>query len=875
MAELLYRLGRFSSRRSWTVITGWIVALALAAGAFLAFGGTVTTTMSIPGTETERVNAQLTDELDGLGGAAGTVVFRTEDGSAFTDAQVEQIGELLGDLAGTDRVDDVVNPFDAAADRADQEQQLADGVAQLDAAERQVADGTAQLDAAEAQLDAGQAQLDAAIAQAQADGTYAFAEAQFSAQQAELDRNRAELDAQRAELEAGAAELPDQRAQLEDGQRLVDAASEIRTVSTDGATATGVVMFEDDLFALPAETKAAVAEAIDAAGIDGVQVDYSSEIASNIDGLLGPGEIAGVVLALLVLIVMFRALLPAVLPIVSSIIGVGVGVAGSLAFSGLVDMTSVTPVLGVMLGLAVGIDYALFIMNRHRSQVLAGMEVRESIALANGTSGNAVVFAGSTVLVALLALNITGIPFLGVMGTVGAACVLIAVLLAVSFTPAVLGLLGIRIVNRRARAQVGHEAHARPDLKPMKTGRALLRAALAIIVLLIVAIPALSMRLGLPDGSSEATDSTQYRAYTAVADAFGAGQNGPLLVTAALPAGVAEDDVLATQADLADLLLEQDGVVAVVPVGVSDDRDFLAFQVVPVDGPSSESTEQLVHDLRDLSPLPRAAAGGIAGVDGDIDLGVAGQASGNIDISEKLAGVLPVYLALVVGLSLLILILVFRSILVPLVATAGFVLSLFAAFGAIVAIFQWGWLGSVFGVHDPGPVLNFAPIIIMGVLFGLAMDYQLFLVSGMREAYVHGVPARTAVVAGLRNGRVVVAAAAIIMTAVFGGFVFSHLTMVRPLGFGLAIGVLFDAFIVRMLLIPAVMHLLGESAWWLPKWLDRILPNVDVEGAALERTHPVHGAESDASVAAGGDATDGSIAAVDPGAVEGRRQPIG
>lgn len=859
MAELLYRLGRLASRRSWTVITGWIVTLALAAGAFLAFGGTLTTTMSIPGTETERVTEQLTDELDGLGGATGTVVFRTDDGSAFTPSQEEQIGELLDGIAEIDRVDDVVNPFAAASERAEQEQQLADGAAQLDEAEQQVADGSAQLDAAEAQLDAGQAQLDAAVAQAQADGTYAFAEAQFAAQQAELDANRAQLDAQRAELEAGAAELPDQRSRLEDGQRLVDAASEIRTVSADGATAAGAVLFEDELFSLSDETKAAVAGELDDADIDGVSIDSSSEIASSIEGLLGPGEIAGVALALLVLILMFRALLPAVMPIVSSSIGVGIGVAGSLAFSGVVDMTSVTPVLGVMLGLAVGIDYALFIMNRHRRQVLAGMEIRESIALANGTSGNAVVFAGSTVLVALLALNVTGIPFLGVMGTVGAVCVLIAVLLAVSFTPAVLGLIGIRIVNRRARSQIGHESHARPELKPMGTGRALLRAALAIIVLLVVAIPALSMRLGLPDGSSEATDSTQYQAYAAVADAFGAGQNGPLLVTAALPDGVAEDEVTATQANLADLLLEQEDVVAVAPVGVSDDRDFLAFQVVPVDGPSSVSTEQLVHDLRDLSPVPGEAAG----VDGDIDLGVAGQASGNIDISEKLAGVLPVYLALVVGLSLIILVLVFRSILVPLVATAGFVLSLFAAFGAIVAIFQWGWLGAVFGVHDPGPVLNFAPIIIMGVLFGLAMDYQLFLVSGMREAYVHGVPARTAVVAGLRNGRVVVTAAAIIMTAVFGGFVFSHLAMVRPLGFGLAIGVLFDAFIVRMLLIPAVMHLLGRSAWWLPRWLDRILPNVDVEGAALERSHPVHGASAAAVGGGSGDAAGVELAGED------------
>ncbi len=288
--------------------------------------------------------------------------------------------------------------------------------------------------------------------------------------------------------------------------------------------------------------------------------------------------------------------------------------------------------------------------------------------------------------------------------------------------------------------------------------------------------------------------------------------------------------MLAEQAALARLLMDQQDVVAVAPIAVSADRDVLAFQVVPAEGPTSVSTEELVHHLRDLSPLS----------DG-VELGVAGQASGNIDISSKLAGVLPIYLAVVVGLSLLILILVFRSVLVPLVATAGFVLSLFAALGAVVAVYQWGWLGAIFGVHDPGPVLNFAPIIIMGVLFGLAMDYQLFLVSGMREAWVHGMSARAAVVAGLRNGRAVVTAAAIIMAAVFGGFMFSHLGMVRPLGFGLAIGVLLDAFVVRMLLIPALMHLLGEKAWWMPRWLDRILPDVDVEGAALDRSHPVAG----------------------------------
>jgi RND superfamily putative drug exporter len=237
-------------------------------------------------------------------------------------------------------------------------------------------------------------------------------------------------------------------------------------------------------------------------------------------------------------------------------------------------------------------------------------------------------------------------------------------------------------------------------------------------------------------------------------------------------------------------------------------------------------------------------------VDGYVTLGVAGQASGNIDISGMLADVLPLYLVVVVGLSLIIMIIVFRSLLVPVIATGGFVLSLFAAFGAMTAVYQWGWLSPVFGVHDPGPVLSFAPIIVMGVLFGLAMDYQLFLVSGMREAFVHGLPARAAVVSGLRGGRAVVTAAAIIMVSVFGGFVFSELAMVRPLGFGLAIGVLFDAFVVRMLLVPALMHLFGRAAWWLPRWLDRIIPNVDVEGAALERSLSLHGVAAPAEPAA-------------------------
>ncbi|WP_159498442.1 MMPL family transporter [Microbacterium sp. 18062] len=818
MAQLLYRIGRFSARRAWIVLSGWLLVLALAGGAFLAFGGSLASSFNIPGTETERVNDRLADALPDLTGASASVVFEAEDG-AFSETQKADVVALLEEVGEIDGVAGTLDPFATEEQRAAQADQLADAQQQLD-------DARAQLDAGQEQIEAGQSQLDAAIAQAQAAGVYEQAAAQFDAQQAQIDAGLAQIDDGRAQLE-------EQAPLIEDGRTLLDAAAQIRTVSEDGTTAVANVSFDEDVFSLPEDIKSEVAEALTAADIEGVSVDYSSTIAATTEGLIGAGEVVGVIIAALVLLIMMRALLPAVTPLLSSIVGVGVGVAGSLSFSGVVDMAAVTPVLGVMLGLAVGIDYSLFILNRHRAQLLAGMDLHESIGLANGTAGNAVVFAGSTVIVALVALLVTGIPFLGVMGIVGAVCVAIAVLVSITVTPALLGLMKARVLRRGLRSRIGHPDHAAPEPRAMRTPRALGAAALAIVALLVIAIPALSMRLGLPDGSSEATDTTQYRSYAAIAEKFGAGQNGPLLVVATMPDAVADEDEVSTQAEIVMTLMADEDVVAVAPAAVSADRTVFAFQVVPEEGPSSESTETLVRDLRAMSPL-----------DGDVELGVAGQASGNIDVSEKLADALPVYLLVVVGLSLLIMILVFRSILVPLIATAGYVLSLFAALGAVTAIYQWGWLSAIFGVHDPGPVLSFAPIIIMGVLFGLAMDYQLFLVSGMREAYVHGTPARQAVVAGLRNGRAVVTAAAIIMISVFGGFVFSHLGMVRPLGFGLAIGVLFDAFVVRMVIVPALMHVLGDRAWWLPRWLDRILPDVDVEGAALERAHPVHAADA-------------------------------
>jgi RND superfamily putative drug exporter len=361
----------------------------------------------------------------------------------------------------------------------------------------------------------------------------------------------------------------------------------------------------------------------------------------------------------------------------------------------------------------------------------------------------------------------------------------------------------------------------------MSTFRAVGSILLGVGALLLVAVPAMDLRLGLPDGSAEERSSTQYQAYSAVAEKFGAGRNGPLVVVADLGEPDPEVADVSYQAAIGEEIAAQDGVVSVAPIGMSGDRGIAAFQVVPADGPTTESTEQVVHTLRALQPM-----------DGAVTLDVAGMASGNIDISGKLSDALPTYLLLVVGLSLVILVLVFRSIFVPVIATLGFVLSYFAAIGGVVAIYQWGWLPSVFGVDNPAPILSFLPTMLAGILFGLAMDYMLFLGSGMREAYVHGAPARLAVAQGFNAGRSVVTAAAIIMMAVFGGFVFSESAMIRPIGFGLAFGVLVDAFVVRMLIVPALMHLAGDKAWWLPGWLDRLLPNLDVEGAALERRHP-------------------------------------
>ncbi|HEX7398935.1 MAG TPA: MMPL family transporter, partial [Candidatus Limnocylindrales bacterium] len=723
--------------------------------------------------------------------------------------------------------------------------QLVDGQKQLDAAKATLAAQLKQLDAAKAapgltaaaraQLAAQQKQLDAAKAQLAAQQQQADAgAATIAVRQQQIDAGPATIAAKQAEIDAGAATIAAQSKQLEAGATLMQLASKISLVSADGTTAVAAVVFAGTSLSVPQELKTAVKAAFLTPPIDGVDINFSSGIAQGIPNLVGAGEMAGLVIAAIVLLLIVRTVIGAALPIVTAVLGVGIGALGALSLAGVVEMVSVTPILGVMLGLAVGIDYALFIINRHRRQLRDGYTIGESIALANGTSGNAVFFAGSTVIIALLALNVTGIPFLGLMGTVGAASVAIAVLIAITLTPALLSLVGMRVLRSSERTRLADQVGPAPVVaaRPVSTPRAITLALVGIAVLAVIAIPSASLRLGLPLGSADNPDKTQHKAYDLIGEKFGDGANGPLLIVADLPAGTTGAQLLDAQVAVAQRLAGFDGVLAVAPVGASADRAVTVFQVLPAEGPSSVSTEQLVKTLRAASPL-----------DGGVAIGVAGQTTGNLDISAKLADALPLYLLVVVGLSLVIMVVVFRSLFVPLVATGGFVLSFFAALGGVVAIYQWGWLGGLFGVSTPAPILNFLPTVLVGILFGLAMDYMLFLASGMREAYAHGAPAKTAVVLGVRAGRAVVVAAAIIMAAVFGGFVLSDSAIIRPIGFALSFGVLVDAFLVRLLIMPALMTLAGDWAWWLPRWLDRLIPNVDVEGASLERRHPHVAAE--------------------------------
>ncbi len=848
MAKMLYRLGLLAARRAKTVIAAWFALLAIAVSAFLAFGGQLTDQITMPDLETTEVADRLAEEMPDAGGGSATAVLRTEDGEAFTEEQQNAVAGLIEDVEQHDAVDSVTDPFVSETEMEEAQQELSDGREELEQGAGDIEEGWDELETArgeieqgEAELDSAQEQLDAAVDEAVAGGYYEALAAEFEYQQGEIDAGRAglaealaEIEEGEAELEAAEEELAPAEEELERGEAMLALSEDLGLVSEDGDIAVMMVNFHDPLENVGMEELSAIDEELTSAEVDGVEVLPSQDLSQEMPHLFSIAEVIGLMVAAAVLLIMLGTLIGAGLPLLNALVGVGIGVAGAMALSGTVEMMSMTPILGLMLGLAVGIDYALFILHRHRRQLQDGMAVRDSIALANGTAGNAVVFAGATVVIALLALNVTGLPFLGLMGTVAAACVVIAVLMATTMTPALLSLVDRRILRAKERRYIGMRTSKRITT-PMGSLKALGIAVVSLAGLALLSVPTFDMRLGLPDASSQSEDSTAYQAYASTEEAFGQGMNGPLVAVADLPGSPDEDQAMDYQIEIGTELAGRDDVDSAVPVGVSEDNTVAVFQVLPAEGPSAESTEALVHEFRDGDPLEGVQAE-TEGVDlSAVDLSVAGMTAANIDISDVISDALPLYLALVVGLSLVLMVIVFRSILLPVVATLGFIGSFAAAMGIVVAVFQWGWLGDLFGLSEPGPIVTFLPVIMVGILFGLAMDYQLFTASGMREAYAHGSAPRLAVRQGLHAGRSVVTAAALIMSSVFAGFIFTPDPMVASIGLGLAGGVLLDAFVVRLLLVPAVLHLLGPAAWWLPKWLDRLLPDVDVEGSALER----------------------------------------
>ncbi|MBU2665542.1 MMPL family transporter [Actinoplanes bogorensis] len=685
MATFLYRLGRFSFRRRWTVALAWLAVLMAVAGGMVLLQKPTTSSFSIPGTPAQQTIDLLTERFPQAAGntASARVVFAGQ-------------------------------PVDQAA-----------------------------VDATMAALKRSPQVAAVAEPAFNPDRTVAYAQVTYS--------------------------VP---------------ATELTDAARDGLN-----------------------QAAQAGRDAGLTVEMSGD-ALLVSGHTPIAEIIGLGVAAVVLVITFGSLVAAGLPLLTALVGVGIGAAAIGIASGFTDLGDTTSTLAMMLGLAVAIDYALFIVSRYRHELAAGHDRAEAAGRAVGTAGSAVVFAGLTVVIALAGLAVVGIPFLTQMGVAAAGTVAVSVLIALSLLPALLGIAGTKIKPSPVRDQA-----AKPALG-VRWVRVIARRPVAVLVaavalLGVIAIPATDLRLGLPTDATAAPDTTQRKAYDLLTAGFGPGFNGPLTVVT--DAG----DAAAVTTAIKGL----DGVAMVAPPVTNPAGDTSILTVVPATAPDDAATEDLVHAIRDV----------------DGTLGVTGTTALNLDVSEKLAGALLPYLALVVGLAFVLLTLVFRSLLVPLKATLGFLLSVAATFGALVAVFQWGWLAEVFGVSQTGPIISFLPILLIGIVFGLAMDYQVFLVTRMREDFVHGAPARAAVVSGFGHGARVVTAAALIMMSVFFGFMLGPDAVIKSIGFGLGIAILFDAVVVRMIIVPAVMTLLGRSAWWLPRWLDRLLPDVDVEGAGLTR----------------------------------------
>ena len=788
LAKLLHTLGLFAYKHPWRIVASWVVILGGLGFAASQFIQPPSSAITIPGTKAQESIDAISRLFPEAGGATGRIVFYAKDGDIA--AHKDEIDALVQKVGKVDGISQTVSPF-----------------------------------------------VDPSFVSE--DKTIAYSQVQLTEQAGSV------------------AELT-----LEDVQKAADGA---RTSS--------------------------------------LQIEIGGDLVSATPGeIIGVGEALGVAVALMVLIITLGSLIAGGLPIVSAVLAVGVSMAGLFALSRVVEINSTTPVLAVMLGLAVGIDYALFIVNKYRTLLMAGVARKDAVTRAMGTAGNAVVFAAVTVIIALAALSVVNIPFMTTMGLSGAASIAIAAVVTLTLIPALLSIAGDKIFSKKQRAKNPKKPTKTQTVSTQtiwyKWGNAIVKRPIPVLivsiaVIAVIALPARDMTLGLPTDQYASKESSERKAYDLLSQGFGVGFNAPLSVVVQdlpkvskadeesirAPAIVAfnkqvNDAASKQQAQFQQqlqvatpdqaILLQQSAAIAqaegekqkaaglaeveknvaqyakyvqlnkvanavakienvqkVQPALVTADGTSGIIQVIPKTAPADDATKDLIATLRDPATANNVSS------NPNISLGVTGAAALQDDINTKLANALPLYLMVIVGLSLLLLLVAFRSILVPIKATLGYILSVLAMFGAVVVVFQWGW----FGVTDAvGPIISFVPIIAAGILFGLAMDYEFFLVSGMHEAHMHTNDAKKAVTEGFGNGAKVVTAAAIIMISVFGAFITNHETVIQSIGFGLAVGILVDAFIVRMLLVPAVMSLLGNSAWWLPKWLDKRLPHISIEG---------------------------------------------
>jgi RND superfamily putative drug exporter len=596
--------------------------------------------------------------------------------------------------------------------------------------------------------------------------------------------------------------------------------------SGDGRVALAQVAWREQADDLPDGSVEAVQAAAETARSAGVQVEFGGDAVTSEASLSGTGEIIGFAVAALVLLITFGSLAAAGLPLLTALIGVVIGIMGITALTGFIAMDSAVPTVALMLGLAVGIDYALFISSRHRTQLFRGMDPEESAARAVGTAGSAVVFAGATVVIALASLAVVGIPFMTAMGLAAAGAVTVAVAISLTLVPALLGFAGMRMA-KGTNLETGRRA-ARPALGArwvaLLTRHRMAAVLVSVLALGALSIPVLDLRLGQPDDSTAAPHETNRKAHDLLADGFGPGVNGPLqLVVDAGEGGSARAAAAAVAAEFGQL----EDVAGVGTPVLNDAGDTAVVSLTPRSGPSTDATKDLVREIRHRTGAVDRELG--------VRVLVTGRTAANIDFAGRLSGALVPYLAMIVGLAFLLLMIAFRSIVVPLTAVAGFLLTIGATLGALVAVFQHGTLAGLFGVEQPAAIVSVLPIFIVGILFGLAMDYQVFLVSRMREEHVHGAGPTRAITEGFRHGARVVTGAALIMAGVFAGFILEDAALIRSIGFALAFGILIDAFVVRMTLIPALLALLGERAWWLPGPLERLLPRVDIEGERLRR----------------------------------------